>query len=113
MTLTTREDIGIAQIAFYIPALLLAAFIAFKHGLHRQLGWLYLILFSIIRVASGIMTIQAQRHPTDENDVTWASILGSIGLSPLLLASAGLAKRVYVFHLLSLSYGYEREGMMD
>jgi hypothetical protein len=39
-------------------------------------------------------SISQTQNPTNKTDVEWAAILDAIGLSPLLLATMGLLKRV-------------------
>ena len=94
MTLTTREDIAIAEIVVYVPAFALALLVCLRQGFARQVGFLYLVIFSAIRVAGAAIEILSQQNPTSTSDAEWAAILSSIGLSPLLLASIGLLKRV-------------------
>ena len=45
---------------------------------------------------SAILEILSAKNPTNLDDVTWAAILGSTGLSPLFLVASGLLRRVYV-----------------
>ena len=96
MTLTTREAIAVAELVVYIPAFAIALFVCFRQGFTRQLGFLYLVIFSAIRTAGAVVEILSQQNPTNTSDAEWAGILSSIGLSPLLLASIGLLKRTYV-----------------
>ena len=92
--LPERESISIAEIAIYFPFLLAALFVARKHGFKRGSGFLYLVIFSILRIAGAIMTILSIHHPSSTTDVVWGAILGSIGLSPLMLAAFGLLNRM-------------------
>ena len=93
MTITT-EHIAIAELVIYIPVTLLAIFVVFRHGFHKQLGWIYLCIFGIIRIAGAIVEVLSTKNPDNENDKEWALILQSIGLSPLLLSTLGLLKRM-------------------
>jgi hypothetical protein len=92
-----RLDISYAEIGVYAPTLLLTLIIIFRLGFHRQLGWIYLSIFCVIRIAGSVFGILAHNNPTDTSDVEWAGILKSVGLSPLILATLGLLKRVSVF----------------
>ncbi|KAK4696221.1 hypothetical protein P7C71_g1666, partial [Lecanoromycetidae sp. Uapishka_2] len=92
--LSEREDIAISQIAVYIPALVVALYVTIRHGFVRQMGWVYLVIFCVLRIAGAIMQVLSAQHPTNREYATWGAILGSIGLSPLLLAAIGLLKRV-------------------
>ena len=95
--LSERENIAIAELAVYILAIIAGIAVIFKHGFKKGRAWIYLVTFSGLRIASAIFEIGSVNHPTDRTDATWASILGSIGLSPLLLSASGLLRRVYVY----------------
>lgn len=90
----TKEHIAIAELAVYIPVAIITLFVVLRHGFHRQLGWIYLFVLSGIRIGGGIMEIRSHNDPGNTNDLEWATILQSVGLSPLLLSSLGLLKRV-------------------
>ena len=92
--LSERENIAIAELAVYIIAILFAIAILFRHGFSKGRPWIYLVVFCGLRIASAAFGILSANHPTSRSDATWASILGSIGLSPLLLVASGLLKRV-------------------
>lgn len=94
MTLSTREAIAVAELVVYIPAFALALLVFIRQGFTRQLGFLYLVIFTAIRIAGAAVEILSQQNPTNPSDAEWAGILSTIGLSPLLLASTGLLKRV-------------------
>ncbi|KAN0108044.1 hypothetical protein V8E51_007786 [Hyaloscypha variabilis] len=88
------EGIAIAEICVYIPVFFLTVAIVFRHGFKRQSGWIYLAIFCLIRIIGAIFKIRSAIHPFNITDLEWASILSSVGLSPLLLASLGLLKRI-------------------
>jgi hypothetical protein len=90
----TAEHIAIAELVIYIPVTLLAIFVVFRHGFHKQLGWIYLCIFGVIRIAGAIMEVLSTKNPDNDNDKEWAIILQSVGLSPLLLSTLGLLKRM-------------------
>ena len=90
-----REAIDIAVLVIYILLLPLSLFVVFRHGFSRSVGFLYLCVFCGIRIASSIMGIISQNNQSSQTDLVWAGVLGSVGISPLLLASFGLVSRVY------------------
>lgn len=92
-----REALAIAELAVYIPLSLLDLVVVFRLGLHRQLGWIYLLAFCGVRIAGAIFEILYANNPNSSTDAEWSGILQSIGLSPLILASFGLLKRVIDF----------------
>jgi len=96
---STAEVIAYAELVVYIPIFLLTAIIIFRHGFQKQLGWIYLTLFCVVRIAGAIFEIKREHAPTNTTDIEWSEILQSVGLSPLLMATLGLLKRVSVFYL--------------
>jgi hypothetical protein len=88
------EVVSVLELIVYIPIFLATLFIIFRHGFKRQLGWIYLTLFCLIRVVGAGFKIASVHNPTNVTDAEWGAILNSVGLSPLLLASMGLLKRV-------------------
>jgi len=94
--ISTRESVGIAELVLFIPFAFITPFIVYRHGFYKQLGWLFLAIFSALRVATGGLIIASAKNPDNVNDAVWAGILGAIGLSPLLLATMGLLSRVNV-----------------
>lgn len=92
--LSTDGIIAITEICVYVPILLLTLITVFRHGTGKQLGWIYLTIFCLIRLAGAGFTIASDNDPTNSTDLEWATILSSVGLSPLLMASLGLLKRV-------------------
>lgn len=95
--LSERESIAIAELAVYIPSILLALAVIFKHGFSKGRPWVYLVAFCGLRIASAVLEVLSSDHPTSRSDATWTAILGSIGLSPLFLAASGLLRRVYIY----------------
>lgn len=91
---STEEGIAIAELCVYIPIFILTLVVVIRHGFQRQLGWIYLAIFCIIRLAGAGFKIESVHHPTNKTDTEWSAILQSVGLSPLLMASLGLLKRV-------------------
>ena len=88
------ESLNIAELAIYLPFLFLTLFVVFRHGIHRQSGWIYLAIFCLIRIIGAALGIAAEKNPSNVSDLEWSAILGSVGISPLLLASLGLLKRM-------------------
>ncbi|KAF4631596.1 hypothetical protein G7Y89_g6533 [Cudoniella acicularis] len=92
-----REGIAIASLIIYIPALLTTILLLIRQGHARQLGWIYLLIFSFIRIAGSILELLHKSTPSNTSYTEWSLILQSVGLSPLLLASLGILKRVIDF----------------
>lgn len=47
MGLDARGNIAAAEIALYIPVLLIGVFLALRHGFKREAGWVFLVVLSI------------------------------------------------------------------
>lgn len=90
----TEEIIAIIELCVYIPIFPLALVVVFRHGWRRQLGWIYLAIFCLIRIVGAGFKVASTRNPANSTDLERSAILQSIGLSPLLLASMGLLKRM-------------------
>ncbi|KAK4695868.1 hypothetical protein P7C71_g1957, partial [Lecanoromycetidae sp. Uapishka_2] len=88
------ESLAIAELVIYPPILLANIFVLLRHGFNRQLGWIFLTIFCIIRIIGAGFGVAAGIKPNDIHDIEWSAILGSVGISPLLLATMGLLKRI-------------------
>jgi hypothetical protein len=91
--ISTAESIAIAELCVYVPIFILTVFVVIRHGFQKQLGWIYLSIFCIIRLAGAGFKIESIHNPTNKTDIEWAAIFQSVGLSPLLMATMGLLKR--------------------
>lgn len=94
MTISYRSGVSIGELIFYTPALIIAAFLAFRHGFGRSAGWLFLIIFALARLIGAAMQLATISNPTSISLYTGYAILQNIGLSPLMLATLGLLSRL-------------------
>ncbi|KAK5169019.1 uncharacterized protein LTR77_006328 [Saxophila tyrrhenica] len=118
--LQPKGGLAAAQVAFFAPALLISTYIVFRHGLRRQLGWLYLVLLSILRLVGASATLWSEtQNDYSKSILQTAFITSAVGTAPLLLVllgfmqlvnkdmkTAGSAVGIWVFrgiHLLSLA----------
>lgn len=77
------DSFSTAVLAIYIILAIPVLYLVVKHRRHGLLGWLMLFVFCTIRViGSGTQ----MKNPSSSA----GSIISSIGLSPLLLATAGI-----------------------
>jgi len=114
MGLDARGGISLAQLLVYIPILCVSAVLVKRHGFRRQSGWVFLVLLSLVRITGGACHVAAEESSDPSTTlITIFSILESVGLSPLLLATVGflgtVAEGVFenpssyrAFHLLGL-----------
>ena len=89
-----RNVISIIQLVVYVPALFIATYVAFRHGFGRSSGWIFLVIFSLIRTVGAVTSLLTLTYHSIGIYIT-AIICDSIGLSPLLMSSIGLLTRVY------------------
>ena len=101
--LDSRASISIFQLVFYPPALAAAIFLCIKHGFGRSSGYLFLLTVSLFRIAGGATQLATYSTPSTGLFIA-SAILGSFGLSALLLASLGFLSRT------SDSTTYSRSG---
>lgn len=78
------DSISAAKLAVYIVLIQPALYCLWKHGKTGFLGWFYVQLFCVLRIATGGLGLHGSS--TGISGV----VLSSIGLSPLLLAIAGV-----------------------
>lgn len=81
------QPLYIAELVIYIFLFQPALYCLWKHGKRGILGWLYLQFFCAIRVVASAVTIHEEDTHTSGST---SLILSSVGLSPLLLAAAGV-----------------------
>jgi hypothetical protein len=91
---STKEAIGITEIIIFSPLYFITIYLSYRHSFYKQLAWLFLFFLCGLRIASGGLSIALTHDPENVTEAVWAAILGSIGLSPLLLATMGLLKIV-------------------
>ncbi|KAI2639569.1 hypothetical protein GGS26DRAFT_540694 [Hypomontagnella submonticulosa] len=93
MALTEQNNISIAEIVLYVPALFVAVWLAIRHGFGRNAGWLYLIVFSLARIIGASLQLATISDPTNISLYIGAATLQNIGLSPLIMVQLGLIGR--------------------
>ncbi|KAI1501274.1 hypothetical protein F5X99DRAFT_383355 [Biscogniauxia marginata] len=93
MALTELNNISIAEIVLYTPALALAIFLAVRHGFGRNAGWLYLIIFSLARIIGSALQLATVADPRNISLYVGAATLQNVGLSPLILVQLALLSR--------------------
>lgn len=94
MAVSYRHGLSILEVVVYIPALFMALWMAYRHGFGRSSGWIFFVIFSLLRVIGSCCYLATISNPTSTNlYITWA-VCNSIGLSPLTLACIGLLSRV-------------------
>lgn len=90
---TTDKSVSIAQIVIYAILVVPAHFCLFRHGRQGILGWLSVVIFCVIRLVGEVLTLNDDNKGTSS---TGALIVENVGLSPLILAAAGILHEAYV-----------------
>ncbi|KAK5988882.1 hypothetical protein PT974_10379 [Cladobotryum mycophilum] len=101
---TLSDGLAIWELIYYVVALSCSVVVSSRHGLSRSSGWVFLAIFSTIRVtgcSAQIATVVAKSDTAE----TVATIMGFLGLSPLLLATLGILSRVY-FSILKMPWNF-------
>jgi hypothetical protein len=92
MTVDYRHGISILQLAAFLPTIFLGAWIAFRHGFGRNSGWIFFVIFSLIRSIGACCSLVTLSNNSVNVYVAWI-VCNSVGLSPLLLGCLGLLSR--------------------
>ncbi|KAL5362550.1 hypothetical protein BJX96DRAFT_177251 [Aspergillus floccosus] len=92
MGVTYHNGISILQLIIYVPAFFLSSFLVHRHGIRRSSGFLFLNVFTQARVVGACFDLATISNPSIGLYVG-SAICSSVGLSPLLLACAGLLSR--------------------
>ncbi|KAI1363184.1 hypothetical protein F5Y08DRAFT_251708 [Xylaria arbuscula] len=85
------DSLPTAQLAIYIVLTIPIIYLLVRHWPTGVLGWLYLFAFTTLRIVGGALSMG------DHSTSGGASIISSIGLSPLLLATSGILHEARVY----------------
>ena len=83
MISSQSKGLNTAQAAIYGLLSLPTLLILVRHGKRGIIGWFYLFMFETLRIAGCAIILSAPQS-------SGGSIISSIGLSPLLLATLGI-----------------------
>jgi len=85
----TTGHIAIAQLVFFLIAILPANYCLLKHGLLGILGWLFLVLFCLIRITGAAIIVSDESKNMAISEA--GGIITSVAIAPLIIATAGVA----------------------
>lgn len=85
---TMANSLMTAELAIYALLSLPILYILFRHAPAGLVGWIYLFAFCTIRIVGGAMAM-------GEDPSTASKTISNVGLSPLLLAVAGILHEAY------------------
>jgi len=87
-SLDDHGRLAVATAVFYMPYLLISLLLTLRHGFGRSAGWVFLLIFSTVRIVGGAMLVAAELvTPLNDDLYIGAIILESVGLAPLLLCT--------------------------
>lgn len=87
--------LSVAELVFYCLIFPFTVFVGFKQGFSKTSGWYFLIALALIRIVGNAMELAVQTLSGVSSTVAEvASILSTLGLSPLTLCTIGLLKRL-------------------
>ena len=92
MSIGPEGYISIVEIIVYVPALIAAFVVCFRHGVHRASGWIYALVLCVVRIAGAVCQLLTYSNHSD-GLLKATLIIDSIGISPLLLATLGVLSR--------------------
>ncbi|PMD12646.1 hypothetical protein NA56DRAFT_740324 [Hyaloscypha hepaticicola] len=93
MTLSNLNDLSIVELIGYTPACFCSTLLCIRHVFGLNKGWIFPLIFSLIRIAGASLELATIYSPASVPLLTSATLLSSIGLSPLLLTTLGLLNR--------------------
>lgn len=91
---TELNNISIAELCIYIPSLFVAILLSIRYGFGRNAGWLFLIIFSLVRIVGAVFNPASIKNPSSIALIIGANTLQTISLSPLLMVMLALLNRV-------------------
>jgi prolipoprotein diacylglyceryltransferase len=91
MALDPTTKLAIAELVLYILFIPIVGYLLLRHGKRGLFGWLYLILFCMLRIVASAMQINNYvQESHGKMPSSTAGIINSVGISPLLLATGGV-----------------------
>jgi len=89
-TLDLHGKLAAAQIGFYAPIVVFTIILVWRYAFRRDAGWLFLFIFSSVRLAEGALILAGELVAQPKVDLFIAAyILQAVGLAPLFLATIG------------------------
>jgi len=85
------NSLSTASLAIYAVLSLPVFYILVKHWRQGLLGWLFLFIFCTIRLIGGALSLNSVSST--------GSLLSSVGLSPLLLATSGILHEARIYRI--------------
>ncbi|KAJ5155801.1 hypothetical protein N7492_008604 [Penicillium capsulatum] len=91
-SVTYRDGLSVIDLIAFLPSFFVSAFLVWRHGLRRSGGFIFLVIFTLLRVVGAGCALAAINNPST-GLYTAAAVCSSIGLSPLLMGCVGMLSR--------------------
>ena len=105
-----QDGVAIALLVFYVVCLPLSIWISLRHGLAKASGWVFLVIFAVIRIISASSQLATISQGPLSTAAEVAGITSAVGTSALLLSTLGLISRLYVFQeLLPVAFPFANQ----
>ncbi|KAL2815130.1 hypothetical protein BJX63DRAFT_170031 [Aspergillus granulosus] len=86
MPLTPHQSLALALLILYTPALIPTSLLLYRHSLGHVWGWLYLFIFTLLRIVGAALQFASGYTHGSENGLRIAAeMFASIGVMTLLL----------------------------
>lgn len=92
MGISYRNGISILELIIYFPSVFVGGYLVIRHGLRKSAGFIYLVLFSNLRIVGACCDLATISNPSTGLYISEV-ICSSIGLSPLILTCSGFLAR--------------------
>lgn len=96
MTLSKTGILAVVELVLYLGVTPVVLYLTYRHGRHAFLGYFYLNLACGVRIVADIIDIVDDSKSGGAPSMA-AIIVGSIGLSPLILALAGFLHEAHIY----------------
>ncbi|KAF7562676.1 hypothetical protein G7046_g1436 [Stylonectria norvegica] len=94
-SLTTYDEISIAEIVIYSIFLVAGVFLCIKHGIRRSAGFRFIVILSLARLIGSAMELATINDPTNKSLLIGWLTTNGVGLGPLILILLGLLSRLF------------------
>jgi len=92
MAVDYRHGVSILQLVVFVPTIFVALWMTYRHGFQRSAGWIFFVIFSLIRSIGACCSLVTLSNDSVNVYVAWI-VCNSVGLSPLLLGCLGVLSR--------------------
>ncbi|KAJ7630588.1 hypothetical protein FB45DRAFT_915956 [Roridomyces roridus] len=89
-SLDIRGDIAAAQLGGYFPIAVVSLVLVIRYALRRDAGWLFILIFSLTRIAGGALIVAGELTKNPSPDLFIAAyIMFHAGLAFLMMSTLG------------------------